>query len=71
MEKIGFATLPGLVQFSCFATIFLGWILFAELIIDRHGYDHYLPFYRVGNLCPYDLAVVLVLIVTWLNLRRR
>jgi hypothetical protein len=71
MQKLLFAHLPGLVQFTSLATVFIGWLLFAELIIDRHGYDRFLPYYRVGNLCPYDLAVVLALVVTWMLLRRR
>ena len=71
MKKVMFADLPGLVQFTSLATIFIGWVLFAELIIDRHGYDRFLPFYRVGNLCPYDIAVVAALAMTWMLLRRR
>ena len=71
MQRIAFAALPGLVQFTCLATIFIGWVLFAELIIDRHGYDRFLPLYRVGKICPYDLAVLLTLAMTWALLRRR
>lgn len=71
MQKIAFVALPALVQFTSLATIFIGWVLFAEFVIDRHGYDRFLPFYRVGNLCPYDLGVVLALALTWLILRRR
>ena len=71
MQKITFAALPALVQFASLATIFVGWVLFAEFIIDRHGYDRFLPFYRVGKLCPYDFGVLLALAATWLLLRRR
>lgn len=71
MQKVSFATLPALVQFASLATIFIGWVLFAELIIDRHGLDRFLPFYRVGNLCPYDLAVLALLLAAWIVLRRR
>ena len=70
MQKVTFAALPGLVQFTSLATLFIGWILFAELVVDRHGYDQLLPFYRVGNLCPYDIAVVVALVATWMALRR-
>ncbi len=71
MQKVPFASLPGLAQFTSLATIFIGWVLLAELVIDRHGYDRFLPFYRVANLCPYDLAVLLILAATWAMLRRR
>jgi len=70
MQKIAFASLPGLVQFTSLATIFIGWVLLAEFVIDRHGYDRFLPFYRVGNFCPYDLGVLLLLGATWFVLRR-
>jgi hypothetical protein len=71
MEKVTFAARPGLVQFTTLATIFFGWVLVAEFVIDRHGLDRFLPLYRVGNLCPYDLAVLLLLAATWALLRRR
>ncbi len=70
MQKVPFASLPGLAQFTSLATIFIGWVLFAELVIDRHGYDRFLPFYRVANLCPYDLAALLLLAAAWAMLRR-
>lgn len=71
MQKITFASLPRLAQFTSLATIFIGWVLFAELVIDRHGYDRFLPLYRVANLCPYDLVVLLLLAATWALLRRK
>ncbi|MEQ1866345.1 MAG: hypothetical protein ABL996_17035 [Micropepsaceae bacterium] len=70
MQKTSFASLPGLVQLTSLGTLFIGWVLIAEFIIDRHGYDRFLPFYRVGNLCPYDLAVVVALAATWILMRR-
>lgn len=70
MQTIRFAALPKLVQFTSLATLFIGWVLFAELIIDRHGLDRFLPFYRVGALCPYDLTVLLLLAAAWWSLRR-
>lgn len=70
MQKIPFAALPGLVRLTSLATIFIGWVLFEELVIDRHGLDRFLPFYRVANLCPYDLAVLLLLTGAWILFRR-
>lgn len=71
MQRVTFAALPGLVQFTSLASIFIGWVLIAEFVIDRHDLDRFLPLYRVGNLCPYDLAVLLLLVATWALLRRR
>jgi hypothetical protein len=46
-------------------TFFNSWVLFAELVIDRHGLAPYLPFYRIGWLCVWDvLALVLSVLVT-------
>lgn len=71
MQKITFTALPELVQFASLATMFIGWVLFSEFVIDRHGYERFLPLYRVGNLCLYDVAVLIVLAAAWALLRRR
>ncbi len=44
MDSIEFRHLPFLVKFTSLATLFLGWVAFAEIIIDRHGLDRFLPF---------------------------
>ena len=71
MDKVRFAQLPTIVKFSTLLTLFLAWVAFAEFFIDRHGLDRHLPFYKVGNLCPYDLAVVVGLILVWIALHRK
>jgi hypothetical protein len=71
MDQIRFAHLPFLTKFSSVLTLFLSWVAFAELIIDRHHLDHFLPFYRVGNLCPYDLVVIAALVGVWFMLHRQ
>lgn len=68
MQKIRFAELPTIVKITSLATLFVGWVLFAELIIDRHGLDQYLPFYRVGNVCVYDGAILTLLVLGWIGL---
>jgi hypothetical protein len=70
MRTIAFKDLPWIVRAATMATWFIAWILFAELVIDRHGLDAYLPFYRVGNLCPYDIAVLAMLALAWVRLHR-
>jgi hypothetical protein len=71
MEPISFAQLPLIIRLASLLTLFLGWVCFAEFVIDRHGLDRFLPFYRVGNLCPYDAAVIAILVGVWLWLHRR
>ena len=71
MDRVKFKSLPLVVRISTFATWFIAWVLFAELIIDRHGLDAWLPFYRVGNFCPYDMAVIAALAIAWIRLNRQ
>lgn len=61
MSKRSFSEMPLVVRGAAAATGFMAWVLFAELIIDRHGLDRWLPFYRLGNFCVYD-AVAIILI---------
>ena len=67
---MSFSKLPLFVRIVCFAVPFMAWIMIEEWIIDRHGLDRFLPFYRVGNLCLYDLAVATLLAGTWAALHR-
>jgi hypothetical protein len=66
-----FRQLPLIVRLATMVTIYLAWVSFAELVIDRHGLDSYLPLYRVGNLCPYEAAVIIGLALCWRGLHRR
>ena len=70
MNRIAFKSLPLIVRISTLASWFLAWVLFAELVIDRHGLDSWLPYYRVGNFCPYDVAVIAALVFAWVRLNR-
>jgi hypothetical protein len=70
VTPIPFRSLPLVTRLATMLTFFLAWLLFAELVIDRHGLDRLLPYYRVGNLCPYDLAVIVLLGLSWLRLHR-
>ncbi len=70
MEPVSFAQLPFIAKFATMGTYFLGWVCFAEFVIDRHGLDRFLPFYRVGNICPYEGLVVALLALLWWQLHR-
>ena len=63
-------SMPPLAQLTSFMTLFMAWVMFEEWVIDRHGLDRYLPFYRVGNLCLYDFGMVLMLGTLWFLLPR-
>ncbi|NNE39559.1 MAG: hypothetical protein HKN14_01435 [Marinicaulis sp.] len=71
MTEITFDQLPFIVKFASLGVFFIAWILVAEFIIDRHGLDQYLPFYRVGNLCPYEGVVIALLVFAWIWLHHK
>jgi hypothetical protein len=71
MTRTPFASLPFIVQFATMLSLFVAWVCFEEFVIDRHGIDEYLPYYRVGNFCPYDIAAIVLLAVLWVALRQR
>ncbi len=70
MDTIKFAQLPVLVKFTALLSLFLAWVAFAEFVIDRHGLDRFLPFYKVGNICPYEFLVAAILTGTWIVLHK-
>ncbi len=64
--------LPGLVRFAVWLTFFNTWVMIEEFIIDRNGWWEYLPYYRVGKFCAWDVgAMILIGVVVRKILRRR
>jgi len=70
MSQTAFKTLPFITRMATMLSFYIAWVLFEELVIDRHGLDRFLPLYRVGNLCVYDLGIASVLAFTWFRLQR-
>ena len=68
MAKIPFTDLPFATKLGLMLIPFMGWVMFAEFVIDRNGWDRFLPFYKFGQFCPYDLAVLAVLAFLWWRL---
>ena len=54
------ANLPGSVKFAVWLTFLNSWILFEEIVVDRQGLSRYMPFYRVGRFCPWDVAAMVI-----------
>jgi hypothetical protein len=53
-------------------TFFNTWVLFEETVIDRYGLWEYLPWYRVGKLCSWDIgAMSLFAFIVWRVFRPR
>jgi hypothetical protein len=70
MTVVRLRQLPMVTRVATMTTFFMGWVLIAELIIDRHGSDAIPPLYQVGNLCLYDLIVAGALLALWWALHR-
>ena len=68
--SIAFKSLPFIVRLATLATFFNCWVLFEELIVDRQGLDRFMPFYRVGAFCVWDLAAAALLLLLWWRLHK-
>lgn len=42
-------------------TLLDSWVIFEEFVVDRRGLWRYMPFYRVGDPCAWDLAVAILI----------
>ena len=69
--RLSFANLPFVAQLAIGVVALQSWIMFAEVVIDRHGLAPHLPFYRYGNLCVWDLTVVALIAAGVIYGRRR
>jgi hypothetical protein len=61
MSKVPFKDLPLLVKAAVFVSFMAAWVLFEELVIDRHGLWRFLPFYKVGLFCLWDVLALVVI----------
>lgn len=65
MQALSFKHLPLIAKVAIGMTFLNTWVLFEEIVVDRQGLWRYMPFYRVGDFCVWDLTVGL-LIFGWL-----
>jgi hypothetical protein len=59
MERLSFSQLPLAARVAVGVAFLNAWVSFEEFIVDRHGLWRYMPFYKVGEFCVWDLAVTL------------
>jgi hypothetical protein len=59
MQRIAFHQLPRWVRVAAALTLFNTWVVIAEFVIDRYGLDEHLPFYKYGDVCIWDIAVII------------
>lgn len=73
MSKVSFKDLPLVVKAAVFVSFFVAWVMFEELVIDRHGLWRSLPFYKVGLFCLWDVLALVAIGcgLLWPSLSRR
>jgi len=63
---------PRIIRVATWLALLNSWVLFEEIVVDREGLWKYMPFYRVGRFCPWDVAAVIVIsVVVWRAFRPR
>lgn len=70
MQRIAFHQLPLWIRLVAALTLLNTWILIAEFVIDRYGLDDYLPFYRYGDVCLWDIAVIIGIAILFVRASR-
>jgi hypothetical protein len=60
-------TLPGILKAAVILTFFNTWVLFEETVVDRYGFWEYMPYYRVGRLCAWDIGALALIV--WFVMR--
>jgi hypothetical protein len=76
METVPFRQMPMIVKVGVGIAFFDAWVSLEEFVIDRHGLWRYMPYYRVGEACVWDLAVGLLIVaglwrLSWQRAERR
>jgi hypothetical protein len=61
MERLLFRQLPWAVRLAVGVAYYNAWVCIEEFIIDRNGLWKYMPYYRKGEGCVWDLAVGLII----------
>jgi hypothetical protein len=52
---------PLIVKIAIATTFINSWIIFEETVVDRTRLWHYMPFYRVGLFCTWDVLALAVI----------
>jgi hypothetical protein len=71
METVSFRQLPLIVRVAVGIALYGAWTSLEGLVIDRYGLWHYMPYYRVGDPCVWDLAVALLIVFALWRLTRQ
>ena len=72
MKRVSFAELPWTVRVVLGLATLNVWVSIEEFVIDRSGLWRYLPGYRYGRFCVWDLTMTLGIaaVIWWRSARR-
>ena len=70
LQPIAFYQLPRWVRVAAALTLLNTWILIAEFVIDRYGLDEFLPFYKYGDICIWDIVILLGIVIAYVKASR-
>ena len=69
---LAFRQLPLGVRIAVGIAFFNMWMSIEELVINHYGLWKYMPFYRVGGACMWDLVVGMIIVIAiWRASRER
>ena len=71
MGTLSFGQLPLIAKVAVGIAFYDAWWSIEEFVIDRYGLWRYMPYYRVGDPCVWDLAVALLIAVGLWRLARQ
>jgi hypothetical protein len=72
MNRISIAQLPLVARVAVGIAFFNIWWSFEEFVIDRSEVWRYMPDYKVGHLCVWDLTVASIIAASmWLASRQK
>ena len=63
MPVPGWSRFPFLLRLAVGLTLLHSWVLFEEIVVDRLGWWRFMPCYRVGRFCEWDVAAILVILL--------
>jgi len=73
MKKLTFKQLPLIVKIGLGIVFYNPWWSIEEFVIDRHELSKYMPYYKVGDPCVWDLTVAVIITVAlcWASAERK
>lgn len=71
MQSLAFRQLPWAVRIAVGIAFLNAWVNIEQLVIDRYGIWKYMPYYKVGDACVWDLTVsIIIVFAIWRASRR-